>query len=225
MRIHLQLAISLALACCLPRIAPAQGLITFNNLANENASSTATNHALVFLSGLGFADGTLLNQDVNFALLVGASRDNLDPIRHWLLNDGSAAGIAVGGGHFGDPSANSYEVSGIPAGGMAWIQVQAWTGTGTFLHDAQTSIALWGEVTFQNPTGGGGLPPASLTGMPALVLDNIPEPCTFALAAVSAAAFLLLHRRRDRGIARRCFPECGGSNMAACGIIVAGRSR
>ncbi len=95
----------------------AQGLIAFNNLANDNPSFSADTGGLVYLWNPGLE---LLNQDVNFQLSAGPTPDSLTPIATWLLSDGSAKGIATGAGHFADPSGATYAIPGVSPGSLAW---------------------------------------------------------------------------------------------------------
>lgn len=175
----------------------AQGTIAFNNLANVNSSPYAHSGegGLAFLgSPSGFA---LLNQDINFELEAGRELGSLQPIYTWLLGDGSAKGIAVGGGYFADPSGGTYAIPGVPAGGDAIVEVRAWLGNYDNFADAIVANTPSGSVIFQNPTGGGGAPPASLVNMGALVVwSSIPEPAPVVLFMAGAGALLAWSRRR-----------------------------
>ena len=107
-----------------------------------------------------------------------------------------------------DPTGNSYPVPGVPLGGTATLNVQAWRGSATSYASAGEYDRFWAwngfalapasSFTFLNPTGGNGVPPAlakSLDGMPAMELI-IPEPSTFALAGLGAVALLICRRRK-----------------------------
>ncbi len=183
----------------------AQGTSAFNNLGNNDSSMYAQGGGLVYLydppnapwpSGWG-----LLNKDLNFSINVGSSTDiyNRPPDHTWLISDGSASGIAVGGGRFADPSGGVYAIPGVAPGSAAFILLKAWTGDYDRWELAAVTGESIGSVAFWNPTGGAGGPAASLVGMPALTLGGrelIPEPSSLALLSVGAAALLACRRRR-----------------------------
>jgi len=86
---------------------------------------------------------------------------------------------------------------GITAGSPAWVQIRVWDSTkGADYNAAKAAGSLYGDSNaFQLTTGGSGNPPAvpaALTGLTPFAL--VPEPSTFALALLGAAA--LLFRRR-----------------------------
>ena len=173
----------------------AQGLIAFNNLANDNPSFSADTGGLVYLwNGSG---SELLNQDINLQLSAGPTPDSLTLIATWLLSDGSAKGIATGGGHFADPSGATYAISGVSPGSLAIIRIEAWTGNYNNSEDSYIAGGLASGITFSNPTGGGGASAASLVNMPAIVLANleIPEPASVVLLLAGAGALLAWHRK------------------------------
>lgn len=99
------------------------------------------------------------------------------------------------GGYFIGPTLN---IASVAPGGQAQFIVRAWdTSTG----------ATWESATVRGqsaPTdlvtlGGAGVPPstpAELLGLSSFNLTIVPEPTTFALAGLGAAA-LLIFRRRD----------------------------
>ncbi len=110
----------------------AQGTIAFNNLANDNYSMYAKSGGLVYIydpPGAPWPSGWgLLNKDLNFSINVGSSAE-IPPLRPpdytWLIRDGSARGIVVGGGRFSDPSGGVYAVPGVPPGSAAFIFIKA----------------------------------------------------------------------------------------------------
>jgi hypothetical protein len=173
----------------------AQGTIAFNNLANNDPFIGAKSGGLVFL--YGSSGWGLLNEDVNFELEAGPNGaiSSMQPIHTWLISDGSAKGIAVGGGHFADPSGGTYVIQGVPVGYNALIDIYAWEGNFGNYMDAVAAGEPNGFVTFYNRTGGAGTP-ASLVNMPAFGLSVIPEPASLALFLAGAGALLLWHRRR-----------------------------
>ncbi len=183
----------------------AQGTIAFNNLANNNYSMYARSGGLAYLYGppstpwpFGWE---VLAKDINFSIEAGPSADlgSLRPIHTWLIGDGSASGIAVGGGRFADPSGGVYAIPGVTPGSEAFFVLKAWEGNfGSY----ETAGQWTTRVSFWNPTGGGGGPAASLVGMPSLnvgpieVDPAIPEPTSLALLSVGGAVLLVWRRRR-----------------------------
>jgi hypothetical protein len=110
-----------------------QGTIAFNNLANNDPSMDAQSGGLVHMwtgSDLSFE---LLNADINFELYESPTGDwsSLRPVHTWLLSDGSASGISVGGGYFADPSGGVYIIPGLAPGSEVYIGIAAWTGNYT----------------------------------------------------------------------------------------------
>ncbi len=172
-----------------------QGTISFDNLANNNPSMSASSGGLVFLQ---VADGVRpLNQDLNFELLAGVKPLGvMTSLDKWLLSDSSAKGISVGGGHFADPSRSVFVVPGVPPYGNAWLELDVWVGMYNSLNAALVNGGLGVSVYFWNPTGASGQV-ADLTGMPAVVLA-IPEPSMLSFVVTGAIAFLLLRRRSWR---------------------------
>ena len=178
------------------------GLVTFDNeLNNTNASVTATSDGLIFLSqGLGVVP---LNQDINLTLLGGPSANNLQPIATLSF----ANGLAVGDfsflevpGVFLDITGTVDVVPGVPGGGTAFLDVEAWTGNAPSYAQALESDALTGNSgIFQNPTGSDtGTPPIAprdLIGMPSFIVGG-PEPGTLALFGLGTASLLLFRRKK-----------------------------
>ena len=193
--------LTLLTALCLIARCQAQGTIAFNNLANNDPTMAAQSGGLVHMwtgSDLSFE---LLNADINFALYESRTADfsSLYPVHTWLLSDGSASGISVGGGHFADPSGGVYTIPGVAPGSEAYIGIAAWTGNYTSYEAALAAGSMTAcLVQFWNPTGGGGTPAASMLGMPALDVPHfvVPEPAPLALFLAGAGALLLWHRRR-----------------------------
>ena len=173
-----------------------QGTIVFNNLSNSNPSPTAAANGLVFLPNADFSL-SLLNQDISFDLTAGPNAAFQQTIHEWLVSDGSARGIATGGGHFADPSGSIFTIPGVAPGGTAWVEIFVWAGNYPTALAAMQDGAPIGIVSFQNTTGGGAAPPASLVEMPALVLTPfIPEPSSLAIGLLGAVLLVLRGRKR-----------------------------
>ncbi len=145
-----------------------------------------------------------MNKDLNFSINVGSSTDiyNRPPDHTWLISDGSASGIVVGGGRFADPSGGVYTIPGVAPGSAAFIRIEAWTGDYDRWELAVVTGESIGSLAFRNPTGGGGSPAASLVGMPSFnigvmeLIPSIPEPSSLALLSLGAAALLARYKRR-----------------------------
>ena len=178
---------------------PAQGWITFDNLGNNNLSTSATSGGRVFVGfPYHFGPWTPLNEDLNFELLAWTDTPQPVSLATWLLSDGSAKGICVGDGQFRDPAGRSFRVSNfVPLAGVM-LEVRMWTGNYPSFNIAKSFGYLVADTgLFQNPVGSLATAPASLSGMPALLL-GIPEPSVFSFAITGAVAFLLLRRRSWR---------------------------
>ncbi len=186
----------------------AQGTIAFNNLANNNSSMYAKSGGLVYFYDppnapwpLGWG---LLNKDLNFSLYAGPTGDfyGRQPLHTWLISDGSASGIVVGGGRFADPSGGVYTIPGVAPGSAAFIRIEAWTGDYDRWELAAVTGESIGSLAFRNPTGGAGTPAASLVDMPSFnigvmeLIPSIPEPSSLALLSLGAAALLARYKRR-----------------------------
>lgn len=98
---------------------------------------------------------------------------------------------------------------GAVAGGAIWVELQLWDydtpGIGVAAQsyaDALTGNAYVGTVLFQqtglsNPVGSPPTPAPDLTGMPSITLmQQVPEPATFALAGLGLASLLAFRRRK-----------------------------
>jgi hypothetical protein len=109
--------------------------------------------------------------------------------------------------------ATTFTLPGATAGANAELMVVGWTGNfadwnsafaaGTSLMGWTGSALSGGALAWSNPTGGAGSPPglpAAITigaaGYNGLVLTGVPEPSTFALAGLGAAALMIFRRRK-----------------------------
>jgi len=170
----------------------AQGTITFQNDATRlvqqtdgvtTTSSPVGTHVAFYYSVTPVAAGDGLNAALHF------------------LNGGTIAPVP---GRF---SLGTYTTGTDAApGSTIYAEVRGWTGnyatwdlaaaaaaSGTLVYMGYSSV-------FSMGTGGAGAPPSppiSLTTIPAFtgVLLTIPEPTTFALAGLGAAALLIFRRR------------------------------
>ncbi len=173
----------------------AQGLIALDNDAFiPSATVTSTSGGLFYLL-TGKTSG-----DFNAAFYGGTDSANLTLIASF------SGAAAAGSGFFGDgtwtdPTGKTYYIPGLenaPAysSGTAWFRVEAWTGNATSYEAAIASgSSFYGASTFQNPWASVPNIPPDLVGMPSICMCPIPEPGTFALAGLGAAALLIFRRR------------------------------
>jgi hypothetical protein len=205
-----KLLLTTALAAGLATCVYGQGIWVLNT-SNTNMNTAATSGGLVWTNGptVGLFDG--LNYNLGIVVLGGSDSTSLSPIAT-IVPNGTSTFTGNGPGTFAPAGLPfEYVVPGVTFGTAltAWIEIQAWVrepaagggvgGPYSTLAAAQLGGAYWGQVIFQNPVGGAGSPPLTsqpLSGMPALVLSNIPEPSTLALAGLGAAALLAIRRRK-----------------------------
>ena len=166
--------------------AGAQGFIFLDNINNTDTSPTATSGGLFFINS--GAEIQLIQGDFNAAFYGGTDSANLQLIASF------SGAATVGTGAFGpgtwlDPTGKSYPIAGSTT--SAFFLVQAWTGTAT---SYATATVKGQSFVFLNPVSIPPGPPPDLVGMPAVCLNCIPEPGTFALVAFGVA-ILNLRRR------------------------------
>jgi hypothetical protein len=195
-----KLVLSIALVAGLAASAFAQGTILLDNSDNNSGSSSATANGLFWINTTG--NPVILNQDINISLFASSSQGGTyTAIATLLLSNHTADGDITfyGNGILNDQSGNSYFVPGTTANGTGWFYIQAWLGTATSYTGAGAVAKYDGSTTaggiFSTALGGGSTPAKSLDGMPAVVLV-VPEPGTFALAGLGAAALLIFRRRK-----------------------------
>jgi hypothetical protein len=114
----------------------------------------------------------------------------------------------------GNTLATTFTLGNVAAGGSGEVMLVGWTGTATDWNTAWasgTGLFGWtgstlsgGALEWLNATGNPGASPPitpvaftyGATGFNGLVLPIIPEPSTFALAGLGAAALLIFRRRK-----------------------------
>lgn len=171
----------------------AQGTINFANLSGSPALNAPVYDGLnttVKLAGTTYQAGLYAGSSAASLAYVGNSTPFLT---------GTAAGWFNGG---------TTVLNGIAGGATAWLQVYAWdttlhgTTTGATLAQAMASGIpdVYGSsgvfsVVSGNPTASPPTTPAVMVGMNSFSLI-VPEPSTFALAGLGAAALMIFRRRK-----------------------------
>jgi hypothetical protein len=169
----------------------AQGQVNLDNLENGNNSPTATTGGKFFFDFGTGAGPILANADFNASFYGGTDQANLQLLRTFA--GANAVGVnGFGAGTFVDPLGVAATVPGGTA--TAFFRIDVWTGPAAS-YDTRTLLGGSSGV-FSNPVT---LPPGTPPGfvnMPATVMTPIPEPSTFALAGLGAAALLIFRRRK-----------------------------
>jgi len=178
------------LVCLLAGVAAfAQGTVNFANLVG-----TALNQPIT----LSDQTTRLAGNTFMAELLGGASAGSLSVIGSTPFLAGGGAGYFLGG---------TRVITGVGEGLVAFIQIHAWDTTkgATYalaLAAGQSGVQdAWGSsgifsVTTGAPNGSPPTTPATLVGLTSFTLNPVPEPSTFALAGLGAAALLLFRRRK-----------------------------
>lgn len=174
------------------------GSVLLANNQNTDQTIGATANGLVFLNG------ALITTDFSVALF--GFTDSTSVLSHpvgSLTGSATASDNVLGPGTFTDLSSTAYAVDGTTTASTgAFFILQAWTGSAASYAAAVAAGAPAGQTAvFVNGLGGVGAPPSTtpqLVGMPALNLtvSAVPEPSTFALAGLGAAAMLIFRRRK-----------------------------
>jgi hypothetical protein len=175
----------------------AQGQINLDNLANTSTSPTASSNGLFFFDPDGPSGPVLpalANTDFNVSFYGGSDASSLVLLRTFA---GSTAtgGNGFGPGTFTDPQGVAATIQGATTTGF--FRIDAWTGTATDYSGTGGTLNLRGSSgVFSNPIAVAPNTPPDFTSMPAVVLNPVPEPSTFALAGLGAAALLIFRRRK-----------------------------
>jgi hypothetical protein len=166
----------------------AQGTVNFNN---SPATVGGTGAPVFDVDGTTRLEGTAY-----WAVLYGGPDEN--SLTAW--GDPLNFRTGAGAGFFNTTGVNtSRTIQTIAPGAAAVIQVRAWEASGGTSYDAALGA---GVKTGISPnlnlaaTGGGGVPPApavNLVGLQSFSL--VPEPSTYALLALGAAALFLRRRK------------------------------
>jgi hypothetical protein len=170
----------------------AQGTVNFVNLSSNPALNAPVfhNNGTTRLDGVGYMA----------ELLGGTSAGSL-----------SLQGVAtpfLSGGGAGYFNGSTRVINGVAEGAIAFLQVRAWNTAFGATYALASAAGQAGQADaygfsniFSVTTGApnGGPPPtvpATMVGLTTFTLNPIPEPSTFALAGLGAAALLLFRRRK-----------------------------
>jgi hypothetical protein len=164
----------------------AQGQIALDNNLNANTSPSATTNGLFFFNPTGTP--TLASTDFNVSFYGGSDAASLTLLHTFV---GSGGGALFGNGTFTDPNGVAYTILGATTTGT--FRIDAWTGGSDFA----SATGLKGTSgVFSNPIAAAPSPTPDFSAMPAVLLNPVPEPSTFALAGLGAAALLIFRRRK-----------------------------
>lgn len=205
-----KLLITLAMTACVVTFAYAQGSITFDTsaAAGVGARVLMPDGTPVGSTAAGAPAGTLFLAQ----LYVGAGNvsdsASLVPVGNPVnLRSGSSGGYSqiTGTTTLGVPVDPTVVVPTIPGGALATIQMRAWwagPGGNTYQqyyeYDGPAAGLFGASPLLVKPLGGGGTPPgppADLVGLESFRLIPVPEPTTWALLGLGAAALLIFRRR------------------------------
>lgn len=164
-------------------------------LGNQTLSLTGNSAAGIPAGGTVYTGPLLQGTGYTFAVYYGAASvvnpEALTLLATTTFRTGSGAGIIT--------SLNGFVVPGIAAGEQAKLQLRVWDNAGGATFDTATfraqspmftSGALGGVGT-----GGPVLTP-DMTGWTSFNIYAVPEPSTFVLAGLGAAALLMFRRRK-----------------------------
>jgi len=189
----------------------AQGVFFVDNTDNygTGSTSTSTSGGQFWLQTSTASPAVLMASDFNLAVLGSTSANGTySTIVTFLLSDSTAVGLTTDAAPGCVFNGTSYGIPGTQPNGInGWIELQAWTGDYSTYAAAQAAGQYVGQSGGQTLTGfnlanlggtstAGAFTPPGLDPMPAIVLSAVPEPATFALAGLGAAALMIFRRRK-----------------------------
>lgn len=187
-----------------------QGQVVFNNLnSGIGLKSPVYYQPTADPASAVLADGTLY-PDLKAALLGGVTSGTAATIKNagnlsllaapsdatatWVgFRSGAPAGYVIATGD------TSRVVSGVDWGGSALVQMVGWKGSETTYAAALAAgdpVGVSNPLTLTLPTGPTSTDLTYLTGLQSFTITGVPEPSTFALAGLGAAALLIFRRRK-----------------------------
>jgi len=181
------------------------GGTAFNGASgNPVYSSLVTSNGLIFTTHtasqagqLGYSVGSsqMLGVDVNFQLFGGATAGQATNLVASAIGSGQIAGDNGNWGQIG--ISGTFGVPGTTVASTVFLDLKVWEGNFASYALAQAANSWTGDTgAFQNTSGGGATPASHLYGLPDLQLVQAPEPSTFALAGLGAAALMIFRRRK-----------------------------
>lgn len=185
-----KLLLTISLVALTATLSFAQGTVTFQN--------GTLNRATLVTPGVSTVQVPTTAGLINYGLFWGTTAGSLSLVPTLGVNSTASAGIIV--------APNPYPIPGTAGGDSVFLQVKGWSAS--FGNDWQAAKAQgqwYGETrvvqTTLAPTAGPGTvlwQSASGTANDRffpLVLNPVPEPTSFALAGLGAAALLIFRRR------------------------------
>lgn len=138
---------------------------------------------------------------INYGVFWGTASDNLTLVAQLGTSSTTAAGIIAGA------ASATYAIPGSTELATVWMQIKGWdTSFGTDWLAAKTGGTWFGETAVRQVTLGPTAGPGTVIWQTAsgvninkftpLTLTPVPEPSTFALAGLGAAALLIFRRRK-----------------------------
>lgn len=205
-----KLLTTLAISACLVTLAYAQGAITFDTsaAAGVNARVLMPNGTPVGSTAAGAPAGSLFLAQLYFAAGSVTDSASLVPAGNPVnLRSGTSAGFSqiTGTTSLGVLVDPTVVVPTIPGGALATIQMRAWwagpggnTYTQYYEYNGPPNGLFGASPLLVKPLGAGGTPPsppADLVGLQGFTLIPVPEPTTWALLGLGAAALWIFRRR------------------------------
>lgn len=181
--------------------------VVFDNLGNGGGVSAISGGRVYINNGTTTTLFDGLTYNLGVAVWGGVDANNLTLLGTFTASSDPKGYTGADVGQFQLGTAGQgVVIPGVAAGGLATIRLQMWfDGAGGLFANYAAAAAgggYVGTVTFQNGTSNpGGNPPVpapNFSGMPSIVLSAtpVPEPTTFALAGMGAAALLIFRRRK-----------------------------
>jgi len=184
--------------------------VSYNPGASTNGASTVTGNGGITVGFLWAASGTPLVGSTGLAVGQTAitpdwSKILTDPTFHFAQNAGSLVSVGVNNSGFlqGGWSYNSgvsFPLTGSTAGSVIEVLAVAWNSlyaTPAAAAAAGSFLGYSGLFNYSTaPDSGSAASTFALSGMSPFGVSPVPEPATFALAGLGAAAMLIFRRRK-----------------------------